>query len=226
MTRSIYILHINDVVHYVGKTKNPKKREISHKYKHKTSTFEIVDEVPSSEWKFWERHYISLYRSWGFQLDNKKLYAGNGSDGYIMTDEHRRHCSEAQKRRPKIGIGNGYKHTEEQKKAKSLRQRGIPWTEARWKAYRIKYPIKALEQKKVGGWNKGIPCREETKEKLRALKGRHLNADTIIKMRLAAVERWKKRKADGYIYKPLSEAHKEKMRATIVRNRKNKKSEP
>ena len=80
MTRFIYALSINDKTHYIGKTKSPKNRETKHKMKYPYSVFEIIDEVPTADWKFWERHYISLYRSWGFILDNKKLYAGNGCD--------------------------------------------------------------------------------------------------------------------------------------------------
>jgi hypothetical protein len=30
----------------------------------------ILDEVPIKEWEFWEIHYISLCKSWGFRLTN------------------------------------------------------------------------------------------------------------------------------------------------------------
>lgn len=80
MTRFIYILHINDIIHYVGKTKHPDKRWNCHKQKYPNSILEVIDEVPTSEWKFLERHYIWLYRSWGFPLDNRKCHGGNGCD--------------------------------------------------------------------------------------------------------------------------------------------------
>jgi hypothetical protein len=87
MIRFIYILTENGIPVYVGKTKNPKQREAAHKSKFPTEIFEIIDEVPTAEWKFWERHYISLYKSWGFDLRNKKLHAGNGCD--VMSDEQK-----------------------------------------------------------------------------------------------------------------------------------------
>lgn len=36
----------------------------------KLPSIEEVDIVDTTEWEFWERHYISLFRSWGFQLVN------------------------------------------------------------------------------------------------------------------------------------------------------------
>jgi hypothetical protein len=40
---------------------------------------EILDEIPFSEWEFWEMHYISLYKSWGFNLVNGTK-GGEGAD--------------------------------------------------------------------------------------------------------------------------------------------------
>ena len=39
----------------------------------------IIDSVNKKEWKFWEKHYISLYRSWGFNLKNM-TEGGDGVD--------------------------------------------------------------------------------------------------------------------------------------------------
>jgi len=109
MKRIIYVLiNEHNYVHYVGKTKDSKSRTLAHKKTFINSTFEIIDEVPVEEWKFWERHYISLYRSWGFQLDNKKLYAGNGCD--TVSDETRKKMSNARIGNPKAykAFGNTY----------------------------------------------------------------------------------------------------------------------
>lgn len=38
---------------------------------------EVIDEVLETEWAFWEMHYISLFKSWGFLLVN----GTNGGDG-------------------------------------------------------------------------------------------------------------------------------------------------
>jgi hypothetical protein len=80
-TTKIYYLHRGDQIPiYIGKTNSDvkTKRIIGHKYNlGKDTMMEIIDEVPISEWKFWEKHYISLYKSWGFTLLNKN----NGGGG-------------------------------------------------------------------------------------------------------------------------------------------------
>jgi hypothetical protein len=77
----IYFLHNNDnVPFYVGKTNNIIKRKLNHKQKFGINVcLEIIDEIHSNEWKFWEKHYISLYKSWGFNLLNKNK-GGGGSE--------------------------------------------------------------------------------------------------------------------------------------------------
>lgn len=103
-TRFIYMLFKQqDIVHYIGKTKNPYQREKKHKIKYPNSTFEIIDEIPTFEWKFWERHYISLYRFFGFTLNNKLAYAGVGSDK--RSDEIIKKISDSKKNK-KPGINS------------------------------------------------------------------------------------------------------------------------
>lgn len=81
MNTSIYYLHIGDnIPFYIGKSIRPQNRIYEHKTsKHLNVFMEIIDEVLTSEWKFWEKHYISLFRSWGFKLINKN----NGGGGLI-----------------------------------------------------------------------------------------------------------------------------------------------
>ena len=40
---------------------------------------EVIDEVPDTEWIFWEQYYISLFKSWGFKLTN----ATAGGEGMV-----------------------------------------------------------------------------------------------------------------------------------------------
>jgi len=77
----IYFLHKNDnIPFYVGKTNNTIKRRLNHKQHFGFDVcLEIIDEIPSDEWKFWEKHYISLFKSWGFNLVNKNK-GGNGPE--------------------------------------------------------------------------------------------------------------------------------------------------
>lgn len=104
-TTFIYILidPLTNHVRYVGKANDPKERFKGHmkeslkknkddeiiqnhkinwinklKIKNLSPVLEIVDEVLDSEWRFWETHYISLYKSWGFDLVNLT----NGGDGF------------------------------------------------------------------------------------------------------------------------------------------------
>lgn len=82
-------------VRYVGKSNNPLSRYRSHYYKcenesqHKRNwinsikksglkpILDIVDEIPISEWKFWETYWIQQFKVWGFKLTNSTL----GGDG-------------------------------------------------------------------------------------------------------------------------------------------------
>ncbi len=96
-TTFIYALccPITGGVRYIGKTNDPKYRLRKHteginrtktkknswfkslQKKGVSPTLEILDTISSDEWIFWEQHYISLYRSWGFNLTNGTL----GGDG-------------------------------------------------------------------------------------------------------------------------------------------------
>jgi len=53
----------------------------------------LIDKVPQSEWQFWERHYISLYRSWGFNLTN----ITDGGEGNRHTKESKSKISKSNK---------------------------------------------------------------------------------------------------------------------------------
>lgn len=80
----IYYLHRGDnIPFYIGKTVSENSRRSHHQNKlGKNIILEVIDDVPSNEWKFWEKHYISLFKSWGFSLENKNE-GGGGSIGGI-----------------------------------------------------------------------------------------------------------------------------------------------
>ena len=64
----------------------------------KKPLIDVVDEVPENQWEFWESFYISLFKSWNFNLTNKTL-GGTGSGvnnpnyGKKLTKEHKKKCS-------------------------------------------------------------------------------------------------------------------------------------
>ncbi|MES2287756.1 MAG: GIY-YIG nuclease family protein [Bacteroidota bacterium] len=86
MTTFIYHLESDGKPFYVGVSDSPYSRFKLHqsafknkengkypkmyfKFPNKFELF-IVDEVKVSDFDFWERHYLSLYKSWNFNLLN------------------------------------------------------------------------------------------------------------------------------------------------------------
>lgn len=86
-------------IRYIGKAANPKKRlsvhlaskERCHRTnwiqsltkQHVIPVLEIIAEVPETDWQFWERSYIRLYRGLGFDLVNST----DGGEGSLMFGE-------------------------------------------------------------------------------------------------------------------------------------------
>lgn len=97
---------------YVGKAKNPFLRFKRHlQCRERTPVYnwirslksgglvphmELLDEVPISQWQFWEREYIRVYRLIGVRLLNLSE-GGDGCDGYRHTDESRNRMRASQK---------------------------------------------------------------------------------------------------------------------------------
>lgn len=80
MTKIYYLHRGNNIPFYIGKTISEKDRKYHHKNKWgKDVILEIIDEVPTEEWRYWEEFYISLFKQWGFKLENKN----NGGCGNI-----------------------------------------------------------------------------------------------------------------------------------------------
>lgn len=113
-------------IKYIGKADNPINRLGGHfleKAKTKKNNWLkslkkenlkpelfILDEIPKEEWSFWERYYISLYKSWGFELKN----GTDGGEGtFNPSKETRLKMSLAKKDKP--GARRGFKATEETK---------------------------------------------------------------------------------------------------------------
>lgn len=71
----------NDIPIYIGKTKNSlNQRKIQHSKRLNQFVFIFeLDYIENKEWKFWEQYYISLFKSWGFNLYNNNEGGGGPS---------------------------------------------------------------------------------------------------------------------------------------------------
>lgn len=87
---------------YIGKSKAPRRRLKDHLLRARENTshqanwirslsarglrpvLEILDEVPETEWQFWEREWIRLYKSLGFDLTNST----DGGEGVDSGEKH------------------------------------------------------------------------------------------------------------------------------------------
>lgn len=109
-TKFIYTLSDPNtgLVRYIGKTNNIRKRLSSHLSNNHLSSstkknnwiisllrnsqipvIEMLDEVNSEDIDFYEKFYISLFRSWGFDL----LNGTDGGDGYDWTGKNHKDIS-------------------------------------------------------------------------------------------------------------------------------------
>lgn len=87
MKTAIYYLHRGDKIpFYVGKTNDIKNRLNTHKNVFGKEIFiELINEV--DDWKYWEKHYINLFKNMGFVLENKNDGGGGPSEGVIFPEE-------------------------------------------------------------------------------------------------------------------------------------------
>ena len=96
MKTIIYYLHRGDKIpFYVGKTKNHLlQREKSHQKRldDYSIILEKIDEV--EDWRYWEKHYISLFKNLGYTLTNQNS-GGGGPE--IVKESTKRKISQANK---------------------------------------------------------------------------------------------------------------------------------
>lgn len=119
-------------IRYIGKSNTPRKRLYDHinecntnKKSHKISwiktlldkgkrpTIEIIDEIYTTEWEFWEQYWISQFKTWGFNLTN--ITAGGAGCKYKRT------CDTKQKMR-KAKLGRKQSITQRYNKSISVRK--------------------------------------------------------------------------------------------------------
>lgn len=190
---SIFIYELIDPItsetRYIGKTKDIKSRYSDH-INDKSSTHKanwirsllkedlrpiinVIDEVNKSEQNYWEKFYISLYRTWGVKLTN----ATDGGDGGPI----RLGMKSSEEHIKNIIFG----HTKEGKEQRQLRRQKeresqvnrLSTPEARQKAVESRkrnYPTFSQEHKdNLSKAHKNKKLSEEHKKKIsKKLKGR------------------------------------------------------
>lgn len=153
----------------------------------------LIDEVPTEEWQFWEKYWIAQYKAWGVRLTNS-TNGGDGTDGYTYSQEYKDNVSKRMMGNSfRLGIphdkeslkkiSNASKKTwqnEEFRKFQSnlarLRMKGVKKTEECKKKHsqtkKKLFDLGILEPWNKGkrglqeAWNKGMPRTQETKDKI------------------------------------------------------------
>jgi len=116
----IYILERNGVPFYVGKTlQEIKERFYTHKDKKENSEIFEIDCVDDDEWRFWESWYIELFKSWGFELENKNSGGGGRGPGWISPPERNAKIKASMKNHSQY-------YTDDVRKKISKGNKGIP----------------------------------------------------------------------------------------------------
>lgn len=160
-------------IRYVGKSNTPKTRlgtHLSGSSKHrshlghwlkllvslgKKPIVEIIDEVPNTQWEFWEREYIRVFRALGMDLVNTT--EGGEAPPILYGERH-----------PLFGKGGlvgvknpmfGKPRTEEVKA--KLR---AALTGDKSPRFGVKDSAETVEKKRVAAT--GVPCSEEKKKKI------------------------------------------------------------
>lgn len=108
----IYTLEDNEGIKYVGKTESINSRFNRHIFDAKNKTklnkrdawiksllnkgqkpiITIIDIVSETDWVFWEKYWISQFKTWGFDLKNT-TDGGEGTYGRIVSNETRNKMS-------------------------------------------------------------------------------------------------------------------------------------
>lgn len=110
----IYFIHNGDnIPFYVGKSNRLRGRIASHRRTFGDNIIlEVIDEVPLSEWKFWENYWIEQFKSWGFNLKNKNN-GGGGATKQNFSPQRSKKISKARLGKPMPHKGKSF--TEEHK---------------------------------------------------------------------------------------------------------------
>lgn len=199
-------------IRYLGKTNDTKERLYGHLYEkgklgHKFKwiqqlkklglkpIIEILDTVPKEEEEFWERHYISLLKSWGIRLTNFTDGGNNppvirmfGKDNVFVKNKEVREkilaMNKSRKGKTFIEL-YGKEKAEELKKWKSKKYSGE--NNPMFGRKQSKETRDKISKKRIG---KKTPHTQETKDKIsKSNEGKIRSEEAREKYRVAALNR-------------------------------------
>lgn len=78
----IYYLEKEGIPFYVGKAVDVRRRKNKHYITYgRDIELVVIDEINNNDWRFWESYWISQFKTWGFNLDNRNN-GGGGLDSW------------------------------------------------------------------------------------------------------------------------------------------------
>tara|TARA_R110001592_G_scaffold334386_1_gene618696 strand:+ start:42 stop:629 length:588 start_codon:yes stop_codon:yes gene_type:complete len=124
----IYYLTENDIPVYVGKGKNLNRRESNHRWRTQNYNLNIheIDCIEDDDWRFYEKYWISQFKSWGFNLQNKNGGGGGLHNMPLDSIEASRAGRKGQKRPTTSAKLKGITRSEEVKAKIGNANRGKP----------------------------------------------------------------------------------------------------
>lgn len=173
-------------IRYVGKSNNPNNRVKNHIYEYKIGKSSnnlkeewfdilmekdlrpimiILDEVPMDEWGYWERWWLELIKSWGFDTVNL-VQGGNGCSTHAKeTIEKIRNSVSGENNARGF---QGRKHTEETKKkmSESLKGHKTMGFSGKTHTEETKKKMSEVQKKRDYSYMVGINRSDETKRKI------------------------------------------------------------
>jgi predicted GIY-YIG superfamily endonuclease len=98
----IYFLMRGDTPFYVGKTHNPKRRELEHKKTYGNDIkLIVVKSIKEDDWKKHEQEWIKKLTQWNIELSNRNPGGGGPQKGITRDQEFKDKISQAKKGVPR-----------------------------------------------------------------------------------------------------------------------------
>ena len=146
-----------------------------------TPVIVLIDVVPLFQWKYWEKHYIKLYKNLGHRLTNA-TEGGEGVLGCVWSEEHRRKVCKALSGENNYLYGKTWEEAYGAEKAKEMRKKQIKrLTGKKQSEESNKKRSKSLSGKNNPMFGKHHAAEANEKNRQSHL-GKHPSKETLLKM--------------------------------------------